>query len=190
MHHDNMFSVPIFSFDGELDTEYIKSACYYQRQVNPGKIASNAGGWQSENLDFDLPFLHRSNLLERIAQAAREYAEVCRFKYKDIRIHLIWVNINGKNCSNTVHTHPGCHVSGVYYVKCPEKCGNIIFLHPCTQLILREYNLHELGTEVCYAVKPKEDKLVLFPSWIEHQVGPNLSDEDRISISFNVSFLL
>jgi uncharacterized protein (TIGR02466 family) len=40
-----------------------------------------------------------------------------------------------------------------------------------------------LGT-VHYA--PQPGRLVIFPSWIQHYVQPNLSDQDRISISFDV----
>jgi len=29
--------------------------------------------------------------------------------------------------------------------------------------------------------------LVIFPGWLKHSVGANLSTEDRISISFNFS---
>ena len=37
-----------------------------------------------------------------------------------------------------------------------------------------------------YSVKPKEGNLLIFPSYLYHEVGKNLSDKDRIIISFNV----
>ena len=36
-------------------------------------------------------------------------------------------------------------------------------------------------------MEPEDNKLILFPSWLEHDVEPSKSDEDRISIAFNVS---
>jgi uncharacterized protein (TIGR02466 family) len=38
-------------------------------------------------------------------------------------------------------------------------------------------------------IKPQEGDLLLFPAYLPHSVGMNLSDEDRIVISFNVDIL-
>ena len=40
-----------------------------------------------------------------------------------------------------------------------------------------------------FSVKPEEGNLLIFPSYLYHDVGKSLSDEDRIVISFNVSIL-
>jgi uncharacterized protein (TIGR02466 family) len=40
-----------------------------------------------------------------------------------------------------------------------------------------------------WEISPKENNIVLFPSWLEHYVSDNESDEDRISISFNFATL-
>ena len=39
-----------------------------------------------------------------------------------------------------------------------------------------------------YTVELKKDLLVIFPAWLEHEVGENTSSRDRISISFNYEF--
>ena len=35
-------------------------------------------------------------------------------------------------------------------------------------------------------INPKEGALVLFPSYVEHSVNENLSNEERIVVSFNI----
>ena len=40
----------------------------------------------------------------------------------------------------------------------------------------------------CISVVPKEGKIILFPSFLDHLVEPNLTHEPRISISFNIGF--
>jgi len=35
-------------------------------------------------------------------------------------------------------------------------------------------------------VQPQNLLLLLFPSWLEHYVEQNMSDESRISLSFNI----
>ena len=58
MHHDNMFSVPFFSFDGELDTEYIKvHVIIKDKSILVRLHQMQEGG--SLGTDFDLPFLHK-----------------------------------------------------------------------------------------------------------------------------------
>ena len=42
------------------------------------------------------------------------------------------------------------------------------------------------GTEYVF-IEPQEGMIMFFPSWLEHDVEPSKSDEDRISIAFNVS---
>ena len=39
-----------------------------------------------------------------------------------------------------------------------------------------------------YYIEPKEGRLVIFPSWMSHQVTPNFTNEDRISYSFNITY--
>ncbi len=51
-----------------------------------------------------------------------------------------WININQKNNSNQVHTHPACILSGVYYIKTPKECGNIQFMHPAQDMITRDWH--------------------------------------------------
>ena len=37
-----------------------------------------------------------------------------------------------------------------------------------------------------YYVQPKENLMILFPSWLMHSVDASASDDDRISLSFNI----
>jgi uncharacterized protein (TIGR02466 family) len=96
----------------------------------------------------------------------------------------MWFNINKKNDSNSSHFHPFSVYSGVYYLKAPENCGNIIFEAPNLDL-LHYYNSGEGGI---YSLPPVENTLYIFPGWLKHFVQPNQNEEeDRISISFNTS---
>jgi len=100
----------------------------------------------------------------------------------------MWININSYRDSNIIHTHPGCLISGVYYIKTSKKCGEIKFKrsfyidYHLTQGSVKEFN----SLNASYWTLPAiENTLYLFPSWIEHLVTPNYSKKDRISLSFN-----
>ena len=114
---------------------------------------------------------------------------------KSIRLINAWVNINQKLNSNQAHTHPGCILSGVYYIKTPKECGNIQFIHPAQDMMTRDWSnfidrnwysdYNQYNSEL-WSLPSEEGRLYVFPSWIKHLVQPNMSDEERISISFNV----
>ena len=90
-----------------------------------------------------------------------------------------------------MHTHSGSIFSGVFYIKVPDRCGRLVLEDPSAQLMqsfLKYWHLEvewNQYTSMVWNVSPDPGDLVIFPSWMSHYVEPNMSDEDRISISFN-----
>jgi len=107
----------------------------------------------------------------------------------DLQCTNMWANVNEKYSYNKIHIHPGALWSGVYFVKTPEKCGRLKIFDPRIQShiiepIFKNNNIPINNlSEVYY--KPEEGILLFFPGWLLHEVEPNLSDDLRISISFN-----
>ena len=112
-------------------------------------------------------------------------------------IDTIWANVNSKGSYNRTHTHSGCHLSFVYYLKCPEKSGQICFSDPRPQAHAVQLPFmpsehwqgqqpEEYGQEVYWP--PTPGRFIMFPSWVCHDVELNQSDQTRISISGNITF--
>jgi uncharacterized protein (TIGR02466 family) len=99
-------------------------------------------------------------------------------------ISSMWINIHNKNGFNHVHVHSGAWYSGVYYILCSEKTGNITFLDPRPGAEMSFYE--KTVNSENFSVKTKTGDLLLFPSWLPHLVEPNLDDELRISLAFNI----
>jgi len=107
----------------------------------------------------------------------------------------MWANINPRHGYNRGHTHPNVLWSGVYYVQAPPDCGRIYFTDPRPQarVLTGRYPADATlkasqWSEVYF--HPIEGRLILFPSWLNHEVQPNLCRiegpaGDRVSISFN-----
>ncbi|MEX0964263.1 MAG: TIGR02466 family protein [Pseudohongiellaceae bacterium] len=148
---------------------------------------TNVNGWQSPNNLQNLPEFEDINL--RILQVCERIAESQHFGPNVILQHQAWVNISPPGASNKLHYHANCHFSGVYYVslKAPE-CGSIYFRDPrvasrmfTSPLIKQtEFTAEEVRMRV------EEGRMYVFPGWLEHGVEINESNEDRVSISFNV----
>ncbi|TFH40694.1 MAG: hypothetical protein E4H01_16140 [Lysobacterales bacterium] len=94
-----------------------------------------------------------------------------------------WPNVNRRGDYHAPHNHAWCYLSGTYYVKLPADGGGAIsFYDPRAgvNMLVPGGEGHE------YTIKPGPGTLLLWHSSVNHLVHPNLSDEPRISISFNV----
>jgi len=110
---------------------------------------------------------------------------------KDPSVYM-WVNRNPKGASNSRHTHIAftgkpLFLSGVYYVKVPENSGRIRFYDPrmISSINPPDYEYYHESSQYHFII-PHEDMIIFFPSWFEHDVEENKSNEERISIGFNI----
>jgi uncharacterized protein (TIGR02466 family) len=186
MIQENWFYTPIWHEYLQFDSEKIAKLCLDLKQNNhPNRVVSNRGGWQSENLDFERNKKLKpiQNLLEeRVKLFSNSIGGNLTFKLDNS-----WVNINGKGCYNIPHVHPACSFSGTLYIQVPEDSGDIRFYNDFVPIKHYPVNLDKspnFHTTVTY--KPKEKMIIYFPPWIVHEVLESKSEEQRISISFNL----
>lgn len=191
------FPQPIFHY--ELDNykrhnEELSKYIYDLQKKDPDGVArSNQGGWHSKPFNLkdkeNAPFKFFIDIQRYVADTFQEYG----WKYEPGKVNLteMWAIINKKNNFNLEHTHPNNYLSAAYYVKAPDNCGSFKVTNP--NLISRErITVSEKNTEFnqnIAQIKPKEGDLLLFPAYLPHSVGMNLSEEDRIVISFNIDIL-
>jgi len=106
-----------------------------------------------------------------------------------------WYSVNRYGDHHAPHTHPRSYLSGTYYVRVPPtpqsvddpraRPACISFYDPRTGA-----NMITVGPEpdarAAHIVRPSAGTLLMWPSPVQHYVHPNLSQEQRVSISFNV----
>lgn len=157
-----------------------------------GREISNQGGFQSdiydvkENILFEKFIVSTQNSINTLIQNYR-----LAYNY-DINIKGLWFNINPKGSYNLTHTHSGCNFSAAYYINVPKNSGRIVFENPaaafhCEEFYQNKFLEFNSLNQGKYFIEPKENILVLFPSWLPHYVEQNKSEEDRVSLSFNIS---
>jgi len=181
----NLFSVPLYRTKFNIDNEKILQYCLSLEKTDPGRIISNLGGYQSNDIDGTPPELQE--LFSLITAFSTNICE--KMEIYPVRMFNSWVNINRYKDMNWPHTHSDAIISGVYYVKTPYNCGDIEFENPASDSInpfLRWYDSNCF--HACNWKMPTEEGLLyLFPSWLRHGVNPNFNkEEDRVSISFNL----
>ena len=186
-----LFPVPVHVIDvGNFDSIRNKliQHVYDERKRDPkGVVISNRGGWQSRSFDINKP-----NILLH-STIAKAVSRISYFKQgTTVRIHG-WMNINKKGDYNRSHNHPGSDMSGILYLKCNKKSGRVVFDSPYTFSSWNElssYNDEFVENTNCYKsyrFYPIEGRMLVFPAHFRHLVEENESDEDRISIAFNLN---
>jgi uncharacterized protein (TIGR02466 family) len=101
----------------------------------------------------------------------------------------MWANINPPGGYNRPHTHPNSLWSGVYYVRTPKNSGHLKCEDP-KSVAAMTYPRRKEGQLPSYLwrevhFEPIAGRLIMFPSWLNHCVDPNQSNDIRISVSFN-----
>lgn len=96
-----------------------------------------------------------------------------------------WVNIMPKQVVHGLHLHPLSTISGTYYVRTPKGCPGIKLEDPRLDRFMAAPPRRS-GAPGHWVVLPaRAGGLVLFESWLRHEVPQNPAAEERISISFN-----
>ena len=177
-----------------IDTSHIDEMvkyAYQERELSEGVKKSNAGGWQSHD-DYHGKENPISNVIHSHLKTFFHNRDVFD-EESSMRMSSMWININGPGSYNYSHNHPGSDLSGVLWLKSPENSGNIVFESPqsFTQFRLIEAYSQKFKDENrvydWFFVQPQVGLMLLFPSHLNHSVSQNKSNEDRISVSFNVS---
>lgn len=109
-------------------------------------------------------------------------------KGKHLAMSNFWVNIMGHATTHSWHIHPRSVISGTYYVQIPKDSVGIKFEDPRMTMMmscLPKKDKLPKALENFVSLRPKAGEIVLFESWMRHEVPPNPSKEDRISVSFN-----
>ena len=189
-----LFPDPIFHCKLEnykqINKELLNYILELQKKDKKGQKKSNAGGWHSHNFD-----LTNDNTAKKFAKIFEKfYKKVIisemgwKYNSDKVKIEGMWSIINKKGSFNIQHNHPNAYLSSAYYVRHPEKSGSIKFFDPREQKSIRYPKIKKYGelSAATVEIAPKEGDLLIFPSYLYHAVTENLSEQDRIIISFNV----
>ena len=152
------------------------------KKLEPGR------GWQSEQ------GLHKReelrDLVACIGNATRSILRFLKIGHEAFEITGCWATVLARDAAHKAHSHPNNYLSGVYYIRTPPGADAINFHDPRNQAAVIRPQVVELTAENTdqVVVRVANGTLLLFPSYLEHSVDANPSEEERISISFNIMF--
>lgn len=154
--------------------------------INYKKAYTSYGSWDRLNqLSSTFQALER-----KIDPHVFKFAQTLDYDVKkaSLKMNSIWVNIMPDGAQHTAHIHPQSVISGTYYVATPVKASSIKFEDPRLGFFMNapqtRVNAKKINLRF-YSIQPKAGELILFESWLKHEVPLNQSKNPRISISFN-----
>lgn len=133
------------------------------------------------------------DLERRITRHVLRFADHLDFDLegRDLVMTDCWVNIMPKHAVHSLHLHPLSVISGTYYVKTPPGCSALKFEDPRLSKFMAappRKASHKPHNRPFVSYPAKAGNVVLFESWLRHEVAANRLDAERVSISFNYSY--
>jgi len=168
--------------------DYDKAGREWSKKNYPGGYTSYASMNQLQH--FSSTF---AELEKKITKHVLSYSKALDFdlKGRTVRMTDFWVNIMPPSAAHSLHLHPLAFISGTYYVSTPKGCPGLKFEDPRLDRFMaappRTANAkRENKPHIIYPAKA--GNLILFESWLRHEVAQNRVEEVRISVSFNYNW--
>lgn len=191
-----LYQASLSDFNKAPDPDELETSCLSIAQDD------EAGqDWCEEN-DFpgytsyaslaDLPwrFPIFKDLVKVLDKHVAAFAKDLQFDLGDKKVKLdsLWINILPPGGVHTSHIHPHSIISGTTYVAMPDGASAIKFEDPRLAMMMaapgRKPKARTELQNFIY-VAPKVGDVLLWESWLRHEVPLNMADEERISVSFN-----
>ncbi len=135
-----------------------------------------------------------SDLVAKLDAFAASFAGALHWDLGTSRLKCdsLWVNILGEDGQHSGHIHPNSVISGTCYVAMPKGAGRIKFEDPRLPMMMAAPPLKTDAPDHArrfHYIAPQAGDVLMWESWLRHEVTPSQSEEARISVSFNYALV-
>ena len=107
---------------------------------------------------------------------------------RKLKLDSMWINVLEHLGTHSGHIHPHSVISGTFYVTIPDGASSLRFEDPRLAMMmnapLRKPSARQ-DHQAFQSIAPQPGTVLLWESWLRHEVPINLSEDVRISVSFN-----
>jgi uncharacterized protein (TIGR02466 family) len=132
-----------------------------------------------------------ADLQRLLVRHAATFADELAFELgRKPKLDSLWVNLLKPGGHHSAHIHPHSILSGTLYVEVPAGGGNIRFEDPRLPMMMAAPIRSDDAPEELrpfVSIAPMAGLLLMWESWLRHEVLPGQAKADRLSISFNFS---
>jgi len=187
MDHQKIFPTNIFVFDDFLKKEGASPEEGMKKYISDLWIERDYdNNWQTKSAD-----LHKKKefefLVDTIIRSTWKILEKLKYDVEDIIITDMWANVLKNMEHHNVHTHSNNFLSGTYYLQSDQ--GSSIVFHdprPAADVIVPKKKETTKDNSSLLSYASKQNRAIMFPSWLPHWVQQNKSKHKRISIAWNI----
>jgi uncharacterized protein (TIGR02466 family) len=130
-----------------------------------------------------------AELKRRLDRHAAAYAKALNFDMaRKPRLDNVWVNVLKPGGGHSGHIHPHAILSGTVYVEVPDGASALKLEDPRLPMMMARPGLRPDAPEAerpFVYLAPRPGTILMWESWLRHEVPPNAAKSERISISFN-----
>jgi uncharacterized protein (TIGR02466 family) len=194
-----LYRAQLSEFGAPLDPGELEASCYSIAQDDEaGQDWSEENGYPgytSYASLTDLPwrFPIFADMVAALDQHVAAFARDLEFDLdgRDLKLEDIWINILPEGGSHSSHIHPHSVISGTTYVKVPDGAGALKLEDPRHAMMMAApARIKDARPELrpFIYVAPQPGEVLMWESWLRHEVPLNQSEDDRISVSFNYAW--
>ncbi|NDV02275.1 2OG-Fe(II) oxygenase family protein [Pseudoroseicyclus tamaricis] len=199
----NLFVTPLYraplSEQGPIDPRELEASCIsIAEDDEAGQEWCEANGYPGYTsyaslTDLQWRFPIFEELVRVLDKHVAAFAEALGFdlEEKPLRLEDIWINILPEGGTHGSHIHPHSVISGTTYVAMPEGTSALKLEDPRLPMMMaapaRRKGVAEELRQFVY-VAPDVGDVMLWESWLRHEVPMNMAEEERISVSFNYAW--
>lgn len=191
-----LYRAPLSAYRPTVDHDELVASCYSIAEDDEAGQewceAEGYPGYTSYASLTDLPwrFPIFAEMVKALDKHVAAFAEDLEFDLDDRKLVLedIWINILPEGGMHSSHLHPHSVISGTTYVQMPEGTSALKLEDPRSARMMaapprKKAARRDLQTFVY--VKPEVGDVLLWESWLRHEVPMNMAEDERISVSFN-----
>jgi uncharacterized protein (TIGR02466 family) len=183
-----LFGTPVFLYDEYCSLNKVHDTSNEQTNL----VLNREQNFSSAETNI-LELESYKEIKNRIINGLNEYVNdlLCIDDKFEFYITQSWLNINPPGTAHHRHNHSNAIISGVYYIDVDD-AASITFLtpnstsnitnNPTLAITPKEWNIANSNS---WLVPVKNNAIIYFPSTTLHEVNPNASDKNRISLAFN-----
>jgi len=194
-----LYRAPLAEHGPAIDPDELEASCYSIAEDDEAGQAwcesEGYPGYTSYASLTDLPwrFPIFADLVKALDAHVAAFKEDLAFDLggQTLRLEDIWINILPEGGMHSSHIHPHSVISGTTYVAMPEGASALKLEDPRSARMMaappRRKEVREEMRNFVY-LRPRVGEVVMWESWLRHEVPMNQSEEDRISVSFNYAW--
>ncbi len=194
-----LYHAQLSEHDPVIDTAELEASCYsIAGDDEAGQAWCEANGYPGYTsyaslTDLGWRFPIFADLVRALDAHVAAFAEDLEFDLdgRPLKLEDIWINILPEGGTHSSHIHPHSVISGTTYVRVPPGASSIKLEDPRHAMMMaapvRRKDAREELRSFIYP-GPQAGDVLLWESWLRHEVPMNMDEDDRISVSFNYAW--